>query len=523
MKRSITVLGVEAEGIRGVRLEENGADWSCVDSEFWSIGGKRPDDAGAPSQDDESVKSGSLSAESAELDSELSTDERYAATVDALKAAAKRFDTSEIVLSMPLASLLVKVVRTSVDARDSLSETAGVELGKVSPFPSETPVVGIETVAETDRELVTMFAALPEAGSAEIGDALDEAKVRVVRTDVTAIGWLRTLWPRIMASQERHVEGNVPSQNYADGSAASLQAAAASRVVVLMNFDDWDVVVLDDGAPTLLRGLGEISDPAELGREVTLSILQAGASSAPCEMVVFSKRDVSPEIVGRLGMFGPVRIERVDEADANWGVDGVARRTLEGASLDVTPAEWTEFREEARFKRKLAMFLSIAAAGWALVMGTLFGGPVVYDQLTERQKTICKRHAKAHKEVKDMRDKVKLVQQYSDHARGTLEMLKAVSDRMPEGVTLTSFNYKRGEKLSIVGEAVQPTVVYDFKNALTEATIVLVDSEAEDGGEASEDGEKLFAEVTLTGPSKSRNVHKFSIECLFESAGGDGQ
>ena len=131
MKRSITVLGVEAEGIRGVRLEENGADWSCVDSEFWSIGGKRPDDAGAPSQDDESVKSGSLSAEYAELDSELTTDERYAATVDALKAAAKRFDTSEIVLSMPLASLLVKVVRTSVDARDRLSETAGVELGKV--------------------------------------------------------------------------------------------------------------------------------------------------------------------------------------------------------------------------------------------------------------------------------------------------------------------------------------------------------------------------------------------------------
>jgi len=34
---------------------------------------------------------------------------------------------------------------------------------------------------------------------------------------------------------------------------------------------------------------------------------------------------------------------------------------------------------------------------------------------------------------------------------------------------------------------------------------------------AEQDGEKLFAEVNLTGPSQSRGVHKFSIECLFEA------
>ena len=254
---------------------------------------------------------------------------------------------------------------------------------------------------------------------------------------------------------------------------------------------------------------------------MTLSLLRAGMSAETGEIVVFSKREVSEEVVERLKAFAPVRVERVEEIDANWGVDGVARRTLEGASLDVTPADWSELREESRFKKKLATFLAAAAAGWVVVMGTLFGGPIVYDQLAEHQKTICKRHSKAYKEVKEMRDKVKLVQQYSDHARGTLEMLKAVSDRMPEGVTLTSFNYRRGEKLSISGEADQPTVVYDFKNALTEAEIV--PAEAEEGGEKEAEAEKLFAEVTLTGPSKSRNLHKFSIECLFESAEEEGK
>ena len=482
MKRSIAVLGVEADGIRGVRLEENGTDWNCIDSEFWPTGSERraEDDA-----------------------DESSAADRYAASVDAFKEAAKRFGTDEFVLSVPLSSLLVTVARTAVENRDSLPEAAGAELGRVSPFPDETPVTGIETVSETDSHLVTMFAALPESAAADIGDALDEAKVRVVRTDATALGWLRNLWPRIITPQ------------------------SAARIVVLLELGDgWDVVVLDDGAPSLLRGLGGISDPAELVREVTLSLLQAGSGSGSCEIAVFSKGEVDAATAGRLEAFGPVRIGRVDPADSNWGVDGVARRTLEGASLDVTPADWTELREESRFRRKLSMTLSIAAAGWALVMGVLFGGPAVYDRLAERQKAVCKRHARAYREVKDMRDKVKLVRQYSDHARGTLEMLKAVSDRMPEGVTLTGFSYKKGEKLSIVGEADQPTAVYDFKNALANASIVVAEAEggeegvsgaAESGESGTQEGGKLFAEVALTGPSKSRNVHRFSIECLFDS------
>jgi Tfp pilus assembly protein PilN len=503
VKKSITVLGVEADGIRGVRLEESGTDWNCIDSGFWPIGGESQsveDDASLPKPQSGAFGERALpDGESAGMVEELSADDRYAATVEALKNASKQFGANEIVLSMPLSSLLVKVSSMPVDERDRIADAAESEIGKVSPFPDETPITGIETVAETDRDLVTMFAALPESGAADIGDALDEAKVRVLRTDITALGWLRSLWPRIAS-----------------------QSSDSARRVVLMNLGDgWNVVVLDENSPSLLRGLGTVSEPVELGREITLSLLQAGLGAETGEIVVFSKREVPEELVERLKAFAPVRVERVEEIDANWGVDGVARRTLEGATLDVTPADWSELREESRFKKKLTMFLSVAAAGWVLVMGALFGGPIVYDQLTEHQKTICKRHSKAYKEVKEMRDKVKLVQQYSDHARGTLEMLKAVSDRMPEGVTLTSFNYRRGEKLSISGEADQPTVVYDFKNALTEAEIVL--SEAEEGSEKEAETEKLFAEVTLTGPSKSRNTHKFSIECLFESAEEEGK
>ena len=35
VKKAITVIGVEAEGIRGIRLEENKAEWVIADCEFW--------------------------------------------------------------------------------------------------------------------------------------------------------------------------------------------------------------------------------------------------------------------------------------------------------------------------------------------------------------------------------------------------------------------------------------------------------------------------------------------------------
>ena len=549
MKQSITVIGVEADGIRGLRLEESKAEWVVADSEFWPTSGTDASDAGDEAS---GAAEGGAPASAAAPDadgrsSDSSPEDRYAATVEALKEAAKRFGTSEVVLSMPLKSLLVKVSRTLVDDRDRLSETADEELGKVSPFPDETPVTGIETVAETDRELVTVFAALPSAEAGEIGDALDEAKVRVIRTDITALGWLRTLWPQIFGGTGNGERGTEPSQPAsAEGYGAASpqlsppnpQPPASDRKVVLMDLDNgWDVIVINDGSLSLLRGLGRISDPAEMEREVMLSLLRAdrggrdgshpSAGGDVGEIVVFSQGEVEPALVESLSQLAPVRSVAL-EGDGErgtgngepgtgngeppttncqlptlfGGIEGVARRTQEGASLDVTPADWTELRTEARFKKKLMVFLAAAAAGWMLLMGVLFGVPFVYGQMTERQKTLSKRHAKAYGEVKEMRDKVKLVQQYSDHARGSLEMLKAVSDRMPEGITLTSFSYRRGERVSIACEASQPTDVYEFKNALTEA--------------ATEDESKPFTDVILTGPSQSRGVHKFSIEGSFE-------
>ena len=66
---------------------------------------------------------------------------------------------------------------------------------------------------------------------------------------------------------------------------------------------------------------------------------------------------------GRIGGdFGPVRVVLVEDDFA--GVEGAARRTVEGAALDVTPAAWSEARVENRFRKKLSeIFVFIGLTG----------------------------------------------------------------------------------------------------------------------------------------------------------------
>ncbi|MEI7902812.1 MAG: hypothetical protein WCK89_21400, partial [bacterium] len=127
----------------------------------------------------------------------------------------------------------------------------------------------------------------------------------------------------------------------------------------------------------------------------------------------------------------------------------------------------------------------------------LFAGPVVYRQMTAHVRGESKAHAKAFKRVSDTRDRVNLILSYTDRTYSPLEMLRMASSRLPPaGITLIGFNFKRDDGVKISGEADLPTLVYDFKNAVTE--------------------DPLFESVSLTGPSASRGKHKFEVDAKFK-------
>ena len=475
MAKQVTVLGLEGTALRGVRLDPEGEQFVRGACDAWPLIAAS-DLPGAAV--DEAVGEEAATEEIVDADKPLAR---------AFRAAADKFGTSEFALALPLSKFLVKTVRLPAEARDDLLGAAQLELDGISPFPDEVLVPGAEIVAETDKEIVVVMAALPDAASAEISEALAAAKVHVTRTDATAFGWLRGLWPKLC------------------------EKADVTRRLVLLDLDDgWDLIVLDEGAPSFLRGLGGGLTTAELCREVMLSLLQLGGAEQADDVVLCSRAGVDPEVRTRLAAFGPVREVLVDDPEA--GVEGVARRTLEGAALDVTPAMWREALTETRFRKKLFVSLAIAGGIWLAVMGVLFGVDTTYDLLTSRQKSLQKdrRHAAAYKEVSALKSRVELIERYADHAHGALEVFKTVSDALPDSqdMMFSNFRYRREDSVRVTGTAMAREDLRTFMDNLNEASF-----------EDAEDDERLFAKVQQSGGENisRKGTIRFTMEGFFHS------
>ncbi len=477
MSKDILVLGLEGDTLRGIHLAESGDGAVRFAVESWPLG--RMDGGGSAAEgDNQEVEGNARNEESAAAADERNVIEGGAGLESALIEASKKFNSKEFVFSVPLSRLLVRVLHIPIDKRDELELEISDALEKISPFQDEVLSPSYEIVAESEDELVVIAAAFPQATADELGMALEGAKVRITRTDATALGWLRSNWSEITKKRN------------------------ARRRLVLMNPDDgWDVVVLDNDVVQMLRAVRATAGVRELSRELMLSLMelegQSGGSCAIDDVVVCSAGGVDSAVINELGLFGEVRTVLID--DEFGGVEGVARRSVEGSTFDVTPLDWSVAREETRFRKKMFTGLGIAFSVWALIMLVFLGVPFVYGRMMNHEKSLSKAHRRAHAEVKEMRDRVKLIQRYSDHSKGALEMLRRISDALPEGVTLTAFQYRNGIDLRVKGEALERDVVYEFKDAF--------EAMREEG---------LFTEVTMTGPGASRGMQRFEIAGSFE-------
>jgi len=400
----------------------------------------------------------------------------------ALRVISSGVKSREAVLALPLGRLLVRLVR--VAEGEDPAEKAGSILTAVSPFPDEPLAVGLEKVCdEAGGRAVYLAAALPEGSTDDIADALDAAKLNVVRVDALVLGELRGVW--------RSIGGE------------------GRRLVVFKDPDCVSLVVLDVDLPVSIRAASLESD---LKREAMLSLLEAEDFGGPKplgEVVRVRRENEEPaaeSAVDPLASFGaPVRSI---EIGADAGLAGVAERTTEEGSLNAMPDSWREVLAETRFKAKLLRNMIAAVAVWLVAMGVLFGVPVAYGYMTDHQKELCKRHAKQYRAVSEKKAKVKLVRKYSDHSRGALEIMKAVSDRLPEGVTLSSWDFTRDDGVRLRAESDDSSSAYQLKDALAE-----MHADGEDGG-----GEKIFEVVRLGALSKQKDgKQKFEIECSHKT------
>jgi len=421
----------------------------------------------------------------------------------------------EAVLALPMSRLLLCLVRVPVEA--DIAETVTPVVKALSPYPDDPLAVSFEKIRETEHGTVVLAGALPEGAADDVAEALDAAKLNVVRVDALELGGLRGLWSQL--------------------------AGEGRRLVLVDGVDCLSLFVLDGDQPSALRAL---SSGADLRREAMLSLLEAedfgGARTLDEVVLVHVERpadlDDEPSVAEDAAELAdeppgtaeavPPRLEQALTLEAvraalgdftqgtmrelTVGTDaallGVAERAAEPDGLDALPDSWRAVLEETRFKAKLTRNLIVAGAVWTLAMGVLFGVPFAYGYLTDRTKGQCRRHAQQYKTVADMKAKVGIIEKYSDHARGELELMKAISDRMPQGIVLTAWDFRRGEGLTVRGESEGSSPVYQLKDAVVALKMETADGEA---------GEKIFNDVQL-GPlhQQSDGKQRFDMKCTYE-------
>ena len=374
----------------------------------------------------------------------------------ALRFLADDSSSREVALALPLTRLVARMVRVPAD-QDAV-EFSTSALKALSPFPDEPLAVSCETVCESEAGKVVLAAALPESAADDIAEKLDETKLSVVKIDALALGALRGIWG------ELGIEGDAETKR---------------RLVVLRSPDCITLVVLDGDQPAAIRA---VADETDLKREETLSLLEAEDFNGPRELAE--------------------RIER--EISADDALVGIRDRAGDASTLNAIPESWRDVLMETRFKAKLVRNLAVAGGIWVLAMGVLLGVPVAYGFMTDHMKDRCNRHRAQYRTVADKKAKTELVHKYSDHARGALEILKAVSDRTPSGITLTGWDFARDDGIRVKGDAEDKSQVYEFKDAL-----------AAMGGE--DGGEPVFKDVRLgTVNSQKDGTQRFDLECRFE-------
>lgn len=463
------VWGFERTQLRGVRYVLRGREgWDKADSGIWPI----------IAQTAEAVKEGETSDTPAPEAGEVVDADRPLAR--AVREARAATHVRNVVLSLPLSRLLVQVMKFPAEMREDLADAVSLQMDKLSPFGGEELTISHEVLAETDTDIWVLGAAMPAVTFNDISTALQLAKLHITRTDISGLGWFRAL-------------------------CAPLQLTRPGRRVVLMDLDDgWDMFIIDHGIPVLVRGMGVQQEIDSLIREITLSFMSAELEAGAClasEVLLVSNNPPDPERDRRIQQLLDAPVHHHKPPHEDGGVEGVALRTRENASMDLTPAVWRTAIYEAQVTKRVYTGVAIAMACWALLMGGLFGAPRYYKFRTDRCKAFEKAHARAYKQVADTRDRVQLIESYMDRTRSSLEMLRIVSEAKPEGITLVGFTYKKDEGIKLNGDAEEPSLVYAFKDAITE--------------------NPLFETVTLLGPSASRGKHKFDIDAKFKGAQQD--
>ncbi len=353
---------------------------------------------------------------------------------------------------------LLRAVDLPSSDDDELAGMVELQVDKFSPFPVEHMAVSHEIYGQSGSSTRVLIAACKRDVVDDLGQLFMAAGRLPDRIDVAAAGWWRLI----------HDHGAIPP----DGRHAFL----------LVEETGTELVVTQSGLPVVVRSLGaqhEASDEefaAEIAEEAgyTLTSLESewGAMSAP-DLTVWHRGETPSILLEKLEAECAIQVQARSMDDLPSLTEGIARRDslADVEPLDLSPPEWKAEATERKSQRRMVALVASVFLVWLGAIMAFFVLAYVDRSRIERLQQEVAALEEPAEEARLLRRRVDSLEQYADRTYSALECLREVSERLPSGVELTSFAYRKGGAVNLRGESPRETTILDYFEALEQSEL----------------------------------------------------
>lgn len=359
-------------------------------------------------------------------------------------------------VALPTDQVLMRVVQLPATDPAELRSMAELQVDKFSPFPIENMTVSLEILSQAENMSRVLVAAATLDHVEKLGATVTKAGLTPRAVDVEVMGW----WWLLKNS--------------------GLVTEAGRHALLIIDEHVTELIVVQDGVPVVLRSLGShaglspIEHATEIADEVnyTLTTLESdwGALDAG-PLQVWHVDAASQEFIHSLREQCALEIKAHNLEVLPPLSEGLARRAAARGpgTLDLAPTQWGADVQTRRARRHMIRAGTGVLGLWLLAIFVFFITWQIRQAGLNRIKAEANRLSGPAKEVRQIQEQTRALEKYSDRSLSGLECLREISERLPNGVDLTLFSYKKYKDVSLRGEADTSDPIYDFFKKLEES------------------------------------------------------
>jgi len=354
-----------------------------------------------------------------------------------------------ITASIPSSRLLMRVLELPSADSSEIKSMVDLQIDRISPYPLDQLTVSYEVLRQNEDSSRVLAVAAQRRFVDELGDLFKEKHIHIRSLDAEVLAW----WSLLTAAQCVPTEGRA--------------------VLILEEHTEFSMIVVDDGVPVSFRSLElfhDFSDESvmdEIAGEVsyTLLSLETEYGARPTAGIHFwSEGQVPPALQEALAEHCGTDAELHDLCQLPSLSEGLALRSAERQvqHTELVPREWIELQRRRRL-------MKAATIGTAAVLGIWLVSVVIMALVLSiqnagfrRVEKTAARYAGPAREAQTAREEMVSLEQYADRSHSALECLREITLLLPDDIEISSFNYKKGNAVTLRGSSERSEVIYDY-------------------------------------------------------------